>query len=57
MDLGMFDRFHPRFKTRALIDEINLDGSDKYSDRYVIPMHQKNLWNNKWMQAPRKKKL
>jgi hypothetical protein len=26
---------------------------DKYSDRYVIPMHRKNVWTNKWMQDPR----
>jgi hypothetical protein len=41
MDLGMFDRFCPSLKTRALIDERNLDMNsyDKYSDRYVIPMH------------------
>ena len=52
----MFDRFFPSFKTRALIDERNLDmnRSDKYSDRYVIPMHRKNVWTNKWMQDPRK---
>ena len=55
MDLGMFDRFYPSFKTRALIDEIKFDmnRSNKYSDRYVIPMHRKNVWTNKWMQDPR----
>jgi hypothetical protein len=56
MDLGMFDRFCPSFKTRALINERKFDisRSDKYSDRYVIPMHRKNVWTNKWMQDPRK---
>jgi hypothetical protein len=56
MNLGMFDRFCPSLKTRALIDERKLDmnRSDKYSDRYVIPMHRKNVWTNKWMQDPRK---
>jgi hypothetical protein len=55
MDLGMFDRFCPILKTRALIDERRLDmsRSDKNSERYVIPMHKKNVWTNKWMQEPR----
>jgi hypothetical protein len=40
----MFDRF-------CLIDKIKFDmnRSDKYSDIYVIPMHRKNVWTNKWM--------
>jgi hypothetical protein len=56
MDLGMFDRFYPSFKTRALIDERKFDMNrfDKYNDRYVIPMHRNNVWTNKWMQDPRK---
>jgi hypothetical protein len=56
MDLGMFDRFFPSLKTRALIDEIKFDMNkyDKHNDRYVIPMHRKNVWTNKWMQDPRK---
>jgi hypothetical protein len=56
MDLGMFDRFCPSLKTRALIDERKFDmsRSDKNSDKYVIPMHRKNVWTNKWMQDPRK---
>jgi hypothetical protein len=55
----MFDRLFPSFKTRALIDErkIDMNRSGKYSDRYVIPMHRKNVWTNKWMQDPRKKNL
>ena len=42
MDLGMFDRFYPSLKTRALIDERRLDmsRSDKNSEKYVIPMHR-----------------
>jgi hypothetical protein len=45
MDLGMFDRFFHSLKPRALIDEIKFDMNrfDKYNDRYVIPMHRKNL--------------
>ena len=57
MDLGMFDRFYPIFKTRALIDERKFDMNrfDKYSDRYVILVHRKNVWTNKCMQDPIKK--
>jgi hypothetical protein len=56
MDLGMFDRFCPSLKTRALIDErrIDVSRSDKNSEIYVIPMHRKNVRTNKWMQNPRK---
>jgi hypothetical protein len=55
MDLGMFDRFFSSLKTRALIDERRFDmcRSDKNSERYVIAMHIKNVWTNKWMQDPR----
>jgi hypothetical protein len=55
MDLGIFERLCPSLKPRALIDEINLD-MNRY-DRYVIPMHRKNVWTNKWMQDPRNKFL
>jgi hypothetical protein len=56
MDLGMFDRFGPSLKTRAQLEERRFDMniSDKDSGRYVIPMHRKNFWTNKWMQEPRK---
>jgi hypothetical protein len=56
MNLGMFDRFCHSLKTGALIDErkFDLNRSDKNNDRYVIPMHRKNVWTNKWMQDPRK---
>jgi hypothetical protein len=56
MDLCVFDRFYPSLKTRALIDERGLDmsRSDKNSESYVIPMHRKNVWTNKWMQSARK---
>jgi hypothetical protein len=55
MNLGVFDRFCPSLKTRALIDEIKfcMNKSDKHNDRYVIPMHRKNVWTDKWMQDPR----
>jgi hypothetical protein len=56
MDLGMLDRCCPSFQTRALINERKFDMNrfDKYSERYVIPMHRKNFWTNQWMQDPRK---
>jgi len=56
MNLGMFDRFCPSSKTRVLVDERRFDisRSNKNSERYVIPMHRKNIWTNKWMQDPRK---
>jgi hypothetical protein len=43
MNLGMFDRFCPSLKTRALIDEKRfvMNRSDKNHERYVIPMHRK----------------
>jgi hypothetical protein len=55
----MFDRFYPRSKTRVLVDEIRFEisRSNKNSERYVILMHRKNIWTNKWMQDPRKKCL
>jgi hypothetical protein len=34
-----------------------MNRSDKNNDRYVIPMHRKNVWTNKWMQDPRKNLL
>jgi hypothetical protein len=57
MDLGMFDRFYPSLKTRVLIYERRFDmsRSDKNSEKYVIPMHRKNVWTNKCMQYPKKK--
>ena len=52
----MFDKIYPRLKNRELIEEIRFDmsRSDKNKERYVIPMHRENVWNNKWMQDPRK---
>jgi hypothetical protein len=51
MDLGMFDNFCPSLKTREQLEEGRFDiiRSDKNSERYVIPMHRKNVWTNKWM--------
>jgi hypothetical protein len=55
MDLGMFDKCFPSLKIREQLDEIRFDmsRSNTNSERYVIPMHRKNVWTNKWMQDPR----
>jgi hypothetical protein len=55
MDLGMFNKVCPTLETRVLIDERRFDmtRSDNNNERYVIPMHRKNVWTNKWMQDPR----
>jgi hypothetical protein len=54
MDLGMFDRFHTSLKTREQLEERRFDMniSNQVNERYVIPMHRKNFWTNKWMQDP-----
>jgi hypothetical protein len=51
MDLGMFDQFCPSLKTRAQLEEriFDLNKFDKDSERYVIPIHRKKIWTNKWM--------
>jgi hypothetical protein len=51
MDLGIFDKFFPILKSRARLDERRFDmsRSNKNSEIYVIPMHRKNVWTNKWM--------
>jgi hypothetical protein len=56
MDLGMLDRFGPSLKTRSQLEErrYDMNRSDKNSEIYIIPMHRKNCWTNKWMQDPRK---
>jgi hypothetical protein len=56
MDLAIFDKFCPILKSRAQLGERRFDMSryTKNSERYVIPMHRKNVWTNKWMQDPRK---
>ena len=48
----MFDRFRPSLKTRAQLEDKIFDTSR--SNRYVIPMHRKSFWTNKWMHEPRK---
>jgi hypothetical protein len=51
----MFNRVYPSLRTRELIDERRFDmsRSSRNSERYVIPMHRKNVWTNEWMQDSR----
>ena len=45
----MFDGFGLSLKTRAQLEETRLDmnRSDRNSERYVITMHIKHFWTNK----------
>jgi hypothetical protein len=54
MDLGTIKRFGPSLKTRVQLEEIRFDTNrfDRNNERYVIPMHRKNVWTNNWMQDP-----
>jgi hypothetical protein len=55
MNLGMFDRFCSSLNVRAQIEErVDLNKFDRNKEKYVIPLHRKKLWTNKWMQEPRK---
>ena len=56
MDLGMFDKFCPNLKPRTQLEEIRIDMRRSYKncERYVIHMHRKYFWTNKWMQDPRR---
>ena len=51
----MFDKSCPSLKNRAQLEERGFDMSrfDRNDERYVIAMHRKNVWTNKWMQDPR----
>jgi hypothetical protein len=55
----MFDKLFPSLKSREKLygRQFDMNRSDKNSEIYVIPMHRKNVWTNKWMQDPRKKFL
>jgi hypothetical protein len=55
MNIGKFDKLCPSLKSRVQLEErIDLNKFDRTRERYVIPMHRKNFWTNKWMQEPRK---
>jgi hypothetical protein len=49
----MFNRFCHGLKARVHLKE-RLDLNKGNEEIYVIPMHRKNFWTNKWMQEPRK---
>jgi hypothetical protein len=54
MNLGMFNRFCPSLKARVQLEErVDMNKFDRNRERYVIPMHRKTFWTNKWMQEPR----
>jgi hypothetical protein len=54
MNLSMFNRLCPSLKSRAQQEErVDLNKDNINEERYVIPMHRKNFWTNKWMQEPR----
>jgi hypothetical protein len=55
MNIGMFDIFCSNLNVRAQLEErFDLNKLDRNREKYVIPMHRKNFWTNKWMQEPRK---
>jgi hypothetical protein len=51
MDLGIIDRFCLSLENKAQLEErrYDMNRSNKNSEIYVIPMHRKNFWTNKWM--------
>ena len=50
MNLSMFNRFCPSLKARVQLKEIvDLSKFNRNEERYVIPMHIKIFWTNKWM--------
>jgi hypothetical protein len=54
MNLSMFNRFCPSLKAMAQLEErVDLSKFNRNEERYVIPMHIKSFWTNKWMQEPR----
>jgi hypothetical protein len=54
MNLGMFNGFYPSLKAREQLEErVDLSKANRNEERYVIPMHRKKIWTNKWMQEPR----
>jgi hypothetical protein len=52
----MFDKFCPKLKNKAQLDEIRFDMSrfDRNNERYFITIHIMNVWTNKWMWDPTK---
>jgi hypothetical protein len=55
MNLSMFNRLCTSLKVRVQLKGVDLSKFNGNEERYVIPMHTKSFWTNKWMQEPRKK--
>jgi hypothetical protein len=54
MNLIMFNRLCPSLKARAQLKErVDLSKFNGNEEIYVIPMHRKSFWTNKWMHEPR----
>jgi hypothetical protein len=50
MNLSMFNRFFPSLKARGKLKErVDLSKFNGGEERYIIPMHRKRFWTNKWM--------
>jgi hypothetical protein len=55
MNISMFNRLCASLKARAQLKErVYLSKLNGNEERYVIYMHKKRFWTNKWMQEPRK---
>jgi len=53
MNLSMFNRLCPSLKARAQLKErVDLSKFNGNEEIYVIPMHRKSFWTDKWMQEP-----
>jgi hypothetical protein len=50
INLSFFNRFCLSLKARAQLEEIvDLSKANRNEERYVIPIHRKSFWTNKWM--------
>jgi hypothetical protein len=54
MNLSMFNIFFPSLKAREQLKErVDLSKFNGNEERYVIHVHRKIFWTNKWMQEPK----
>jgi hypothetical protein len=50
MNLIMFNRFCPSLKSRVQLEErVDLSKANINEERYVIAMHRKSFWTNKYV--------
>jgi hypothetical protein len=55
MNLDLCDNVCPSLNGREQLEErVDLNKFDRNREIYVIPMHRKSFWTNKWMHEPRK---